>query len=107
MKSIKPISILLLTLLVVTAVYAESFDLKKEITPQVSNEPAEVRAYKHEDGSTITEYKSGGKVWMIKVHPSGNFPAYYLYDDEGNGMFERRIMGNKLPSAPMWVIKRF
>lgn len=86
----------------------ESIDLHKELTPKITTaNPAEVRTYKHQDGATITEYKANGKVWMIKIQPVGNFPAYYLYDNEGNGTFERRILGNKQPSPPMWIIKEF
>ncbi len=87
--------------------WAEDISLQKELEPKISHEQVQVRTYKHEDGATITEYKSAGKVWMIKVQPGGGFPAYYLYDDEGNGTFERRIMGNTLPSAPMWILKEF
>jgi len=87
---------------------AQDIDLKKELAPDSSPiKPSEVYKYQHQSGATITEYRSGNKVWMIKVQPVGNFPAYYLYDDEGNGTFDRRIAGNKQPSPPMWVIKRF
>ena len=87
---------------------AEDVDLNKELAPEVQAvKPSEIHTYKHTSGATITEYRSGGKVWMIKVQPVGDFPPYYLYDNEGDGTFDRRIAGNKLPSPPMWVIKRF
>ncbi len=87
---------------------AEDIDLKKELAPDMKTvKPSEIHTYKHPSGATVTEYRSGGKVWMIKVQPVGNFPPYYLYDNEGDGTFDRRIAGNKLPSPPMWVIKRF
>jgi len=89
-------------------VFAGNIDLNKELAPTVKQtDPAEVRSYQSEYGATITEYKSNGKVWMIKVQPSGDFPPYYLYDDEGDGEFERRVAGNKRPSPPMWIIKQF
>jgi hypothetical protein len=87
---------------------AQDVDLRKELAPDTKTiKPSEIYTYKHESGATITEYRSGGKVWMIKVQPVGNFPAYYLYDDEGDGTFDRRIAGNKPPSPPMWILKRF
>ncbi|MBN4060726.1 DUF2782 domain-containing protein [bacterium AH-315-I20] len=93
-------------LLCSTQVSAEAIDLREELNPQIDNEQVQVRTYTHQDdGSTITEYRSGGKVWMIKVQPAGDFPPYYLYDNEGNGTFEQRVAGNKKPSPPMWIIK--
>jgi len=91
-----------------TPALAEDIDFTNELSPETTHSnPAEVRTYKNEYGATITEYKSSGKVWMIKVQPAGNFPAYYLYDNEGDGTFDRRIAGNKQPSPPMWILKRF
>ena len=85
---------------------AENIDLREELNPKIDNEQVQVRTYTHkDDGATITEYRSGGKVWMIKVQPAGDFPPYYLYDNEGNGTFEQRVAGNKKPSPPMWIIK--
>ncbi len=90
------------------AVWAEDFNLREELNPKVENDQVEVRTYKHDgDNATITEYRSGGKTWMIKVQPAGGFPPYYLYDDEGTGVFKRRVAGNEMPKPPMWVIKRF
>ncbi len=101
-------SLVLLALVFNHIAFAEDFDLRKELSPEVNQEQVEVRTYKHEgDGATITEYRSGGKVWMIKVQPAGDFPPYYLYDEEGTGVFKRRIAGNEQPKPPMWVIKRF
>jgi len=85
---------------------ASDIDLKKELTPGLTNKEVEIRAYKHQDGATITEHRIHGQVYMIKVQPVGDFPPYYLYDNEGNGNFERRIAGNKVPVPPMWIIKR-
>ncbi len=100
--------LILLAALLSTPALAEDLDLKKELSPKINPaNPAEVRNYKSDDGSVITEYKSAGKVWMIKVQPAGDFPPYYLYDDEGNGTFERHMGGNKKLSPPMWIIKRF
>jgi len=99
------LSLLLLSTPVVAE--EEALNLQQELKPNINKEQVEVHTYKNENGGSVTEYRTAGKVWMIKVQPEGNFPPYYLYDDEGNGMFERRIAGNKQPTAPMWIIKRF
>lgn len=93
--------------LLTTQLFAEDINLQKELKPTINNDQTEIQAYTHKNGAHVTEYRSGGKVWMIKVQPIGGFPPYYLYDDEGNGSFERRILGNEQPKAPMWIIKRF
>ncbi len=101
-------AIMLPFIVLANAALAEDIDLHQELSPHIEQEQVEVRTYKHEeDGAEITEYRSAGKVWMIKVQPAGGFPPYYLYDDEGDGNFERRIAGNKIPSPPMWVIKQW
>ncbi|MDX8384177.1 MAG: DUF2782 domain-containing protein [Ghiorsea sp.] len=97
----------LLALSITTPAFAESVSLKHELTPKTIEQEVEIHAYKDSNGATVTEHRLHGKVWMIKVQPAGNFPAYYLYDHQGNGNFERRIAGNKQPSPPMWIIKKF
>ncbi|MDX8381227.1 MAG: DUF2782 domain-containing protein [Ghiorsea sp.] len=98
----------LMLLAISSTAFAENIDLNKELAPKIKqSNPDEVRSYQSEYGATITEYKSSGKVWMIKVQPAGDFPPYYLYDNEGDGEFERRVAGNKRPSPPMWIIKSF
>lgn len=85
-------------------------DLNKELSAPESKGPdgSEVRAFTREDGAEVTEYSVKGKVYMIRVKPAENMPAYYLYDNNGDGVFERRLPGGyKTPSPPMWVIKKF
>lgn len=85
-------------------------DLNKELSAPENKglDGSEVRAYTRGDGAEITEYSVKGKVYMIRVKPSGNLPAYYLYDSNGDGVYERRLPGGyKTPSPPMWVIKKF
>ena len=106
MKS-KILTLPLALFLFASPIIAEEINLHEEFGPNLNQEQVQVHTYQHKEGASITEYRSGGKVWMIKVQPVGDFPPYYLYDDEGNGNFERRIAGNKEPSAPMWIIKRF
>jgi len=85
-------------------------DLNKELSAPESKGPdgSEVRAFTRGDGAEITEYSVKGKVYMIRVQPMGNLPAYYLYDNDGDGLFEQRLPGGyKRPSPPMWIIKKF
>lgn len=82
-------------------------DLEDALVPDDS-EGVEVRAYTREDGSEVNEYSKGGRVYMVKVQPAGGMPAYYLYDSDGDGIFEKRLPGGyKRPSPPMWIIKKF
>lgn len=67
----------------------------------------EIHSTIREDGTRIEEYARQGRVYMVKVTPPHDMPPYYLYDNNGDGQFERRLGGNKRPSPPEWVIKRF
>ncbi|MDX8406954.1 MAG: DUF2782 domain-containing protein [Mariprofundaceae bacterium] len=83
-------------------------DLNQEFKAPEKDENVEVRSYQRKDGATISEYASHGRVYMIKVQPQGGLPAYYLYDTNGDGEFERRLPGGyKRISPPSWVLKRF
>ncbi|WP_223879273.1 DUF2782 domain-containing protein [Chitinimonas arctica] len=57
------------------------------------------------DDATVTEYRVGGRLYMIKVTPRVG-PEYYLSDDDGTGKMVRRD-GQPVLRPPMWVIKRF
>jgi len=50
---------------------------------------------------TITEYRSGGRVYMIKVDPDVG-PPYYLVDRNGDGEWDDR-MGPEI-TVPEWTI---
>jgi len=83
-------------------------NLTKELAPPENLDGAEVRSFTRKDGADVTEYSVKGRVYMIKVQPPGNLPAYYLYDNDGDGVFDRRLPGGyKHPSPPMWIIKKF
>jgi len=85
-------------------------DLNKELSAPESKglDGAEVRSFTRSNGAEVTEYSVKGKVYMVRVKPAGNMPAYYLYDNDGDGIFEQRLPGGyKRPSPPMWVIKKF
>ncbi|MDX8408714.1 MAG: DUF2782 domain-containing protein [Mariprofundales bacterium] len=66
-----------------------------------------IRSYSRKDGTHISEYSRHGRVYMIKVKPAGALPAYYLYDNNGNGEFSRRPGGYKPLSPPQWILKEF
>lgn len=57
------------------------------------------------DDATMTEYRIGGKLYMVKVKPKVG-PEYTLSDDDGTGKLVRRD-GQPVLRPPMWVIKRF
>ncbi|MFC1542539.1 DUF2782 domain-containing protein [Pseudomonadota bacterium] len=88
---------------------SEDTDLNEELSaPEEVEGGAEVRSFMRKDGAEVTEYSLKGKVYMVRVQPTGNFPAYYLYDSDGDGLFEKRLPGGyKRPSPPMWIIKKF
>ncbi|MDD3352987.1 DUF2782 domain-containing protein [Zoogloea sp.] len=73
-------------------------ELDQEVEPQVTI------TKKGED--TVEEFRVNGQLYMIKVTPP-NGPAYYLYDDVGNGDFSRRSAHDEGVRVPRWVIKRW
>jgi hypothetical protein len=82
--------------------------MKKELSPPSTQKGVVIRSFKRSDGAEITEYRMHGRTYMIKVQPANGMPAYYLYDSNGDGQFDRRLPGGyKLMSPPTWVIKRF
>ena len=82
--------------------------LNKELAPPGEQQGVVIRSYNKPDGTTISEYAMHGRVYMIKVQPPGGLPAYYLYDTNGDGVFNRRLPGGyKSISPPSWVIHRF
>jgi len=64
----------------------------------------EVRITRKEK-ATVTEYRVNGRIRAIKVQPDGDFPAYYLYDTDGNGRLDLRT--NRYDPdllIPSWVL---
>lgn len=83
-------------------------NLRDELSGPELEHGVEVQSYKRKDGVTVHEYAIKGRVYMVKVEPGAGLPAYYLYDTDGDGVFERRLPGGyKKISPPMWVIQRF
>jgi len=82
--------------------------LRGELSPPADDSNVGVYSTTREDGTKIEEYSHHGRVYMVKVTPPHGMPPYYLYDNNGDGQFERRLPGgNKRPSPPEWVIHRF
>jgi len=91
-----------------TIVPADEFDLQQELKAPKTEDQVEVRVHRRKDGAVVQEYSVRGRVYLVRVQPPGGMPAYYLYDSDGDGTFERRLPGGyKPPSPPLWIIKRF
>jgi len=87
----------------------EAVDLKKELVPDNIGKDVQIRAYvRKTDQAKVSEYSMHGRVYMVKVQPAGNTPAYYLYDEDGDGNFSKRLPANyKRLNPPVWVLKKF
>jgi len=83
-------------------------NLREDLAGPDEETAADVRSYKRKDGAVVSEYAQNGHVYKIKVQPAGDLPAYYLYDGDGDGVFEQRLPGGgKRLSVPTWVLKEF
>ena len=54
----------------------------------------------------VIEYRSHGKLYMLKVMPKVGKP-YYLIDQKGDGQFARQDSLDSGMRPPMWVIKEW
>ena len=59
-----------------------------------------------ETEQTIEEFRSAGKLYMIKITPKNGVP-YYLVDDLGDGKFSRQEGLDSGVRVPRWIIHRF
>ena len=55
---------------------------------------------------TVEEYRSNGRLYMIKVTPRIG-PPYYLIDDRGDGKFARQESLDSGFRPPQWIIHKF
>jgi len=77
-------------------------------TPEPESAPvdeAEVTIIKDTE-TTVEEFRSGGRLYMIKVTPKVG-PPYYLVDDKGDGKFARQESLDSGLRPPQWIIHRF
>ncbi len=82
--------------------------LGKEFAAPKAGKDVRVRIYKRRNGAVVEEYSLHGRIYMVKVKPATNTPAYYLYDSDGDGTLERRLPGGyKYIKPPMWIIRKF
>lgn len=77
--------------------------------PLVERDPAlepEVTV-RTEDGRTIEEFRSQGRIYMVRVTPRHGVP-YVLVDSKGDGTFTRQdnTLGPAL-RVPQWVLLEF
>ena len=63
----------------------------------------EVKIIKRND-AVIHEYRINGRLYMVRVEPRVG-PPYYLYDRDGNGSLESRMLPMEpAPVVPNWKI---
>ncbi len=74
------------------------------LAPDTADEP-DVTIVKQTE-LTIEEYRSGGRLYMIKVTPRVG-PPYYLIDDRGDGKFARQESLDSGFRPPQWIIHKF
>ncbi len=72
----------------------------EEITPSV--------VITEKEGQRIEEYSQNGRVYMVKITPVKG-PAYYYFDEDGDGQLELRESDRKLnPVQPVyWKLKEW
>ena len=67
--------------------------IREPLPPKVQDEDEmiapEVRIRTEEDGRTVEEYVSNGRVYMVKITPVVG-PSYYLLDTTGDGILNIR-----------------
>ena len=102
---------LLLLVMISNISFGEETYVLEDVTPVEStfesdyaNEP-EITIIK--DGKSITEeYRSNGRLYMVKVTPDGA-PPYYLYKEtEGSGWLRMESIAEPL-IIPQWVVFEF
>ncbi|NNL99387.1 MAG: DUF2782 domain-containing protein [Gammaproteobacteria bacterium] len=63
----------------------------------------DVNIIRTEDG-VIEEYRANGGLYMVRIKPAVG-PAYYLVDQDGDGVFEREMsIMKKNFEVPHWVL---
>ncbi len=55
---------------------------------------------------TVEEFRSNGRLYMIKVTPKIGDP-YYLVDERGDGKFARQESLDSGLRPPRWILKKF
>jgi hypothetical protein len=95
------------------AIYAEEGKVSdlKPLPPPTALDPSEspdqpqVTINKQTE-QTVEEFRSNGKLYMIKITPKYGKP-YFLIDDRGDGKFARQESLDSGLRVPQWVILKF
>jgi hypothetical protein len=56
--------------------------------------------------ATVEEYRSNGRLYMVKITPSRGYP-YYLIDSDGDGSFDTRRNELDPPNINRWILFRW
>ncbi len=73
--------------------------------PEATTDDAEITIIKQTE-LTVEEFRSGGKIYMIKVTPKIG-ASYYLIDERGDGKFARQESLDSGFRPPKWIIHKF
>lgn len=71
------------------------------------NNPEPVISIRDTADSRIKEWRQNGRVVAIRVEPRNGFPAYYLVDTNGDGLFEPGPDFGDEGLVVQWVLFRF
>ncbi|MBY6204352.1 DUF2782 domain-containing protein [Halomonas denitrificans] len=66
--------------------------IREPLPPKVSEPEDEFQpgvVIRQEDGRTVEEYSTGGRVYMVRITPAVG-PPYYLVDTTGDGLLDLR-----------------
>jgi hypothetical protein len=87
MKALVPV----LALLLAAPAFAQEEAPIPEKIPSPPSEQTEptVTIRTGENGDVVEEYRQGGEVYMVRVHPKGGGPAYTLLDSNGDGRLDK------------------
>lgn len=56
--------------------------------------------------ATVEEYRSNGRLYMVKITPNRGYP-YYLIDSDGDGSFDTRRNELGPPNINQWILFRW
>ena len=76
----------------------EPIESGKMVEPQVTI----IRTEKQ----VIEEYRLNGHLYKIKITPSVG-PSYYLFDEDGDGNWERKSSDIYTDRVPQWILFRW
>lgn len=105
----------IITLLFIFCLSASAFAVDatdtKPLPPPPSLDPSEAVddpqiTIKQNAEQTIEEYRSNGRLYMIKITPKHG-KTYYLVDDRGDGKLARQESLDSGLRVPMWLIFKF